>query len=144
MHPQTVTFPPPCFIVGIWYLGSKRVPWGRRIHCIPFVPNSMYLNFISPKDIFPLFLGPVLVRLRPFHTRLLLRDHRFLDGAFSIQSSCLKPTSDSFGFWGSQSSHAMSTAVRRGWTREKHKMFLLKRRDVELGRPDLGTFGTTP
>ncbi|GBM22067.1 hypothetical protein AVEN_137376-1 [Araneus ventricosus] len=33
----------PCFIVGIKYLGSKRVPSGRRIHCIPSVPNNMYL-----------------------------------------------------------------------------------------------------
>ncbi|GBM38457.1 Protein still life, isoform SIF type 1 [Araneus ventricosus] len=32
-HPQTMTFPPPCFIVEIWFLESKRVPWGRRIHC---------------------------------------------------------------------------------------------------------------
>ncbi|GBM17311.1 hypothetical protein AVEN_237294-1 [Araneus ventricosus] len=59
--------------------------------------------FIAPKDIFPLFLGPVLVRLHPLHTRLaiLRRDNRFLDGASSIQSSCVKPTPDSTnrGLW---------------------------------------------
>ncbi|GBM76020.1 hypothetical protein AVEN_68967-1 [Araneus ventricosus] len=58
---------------------------------------------ITPKDIFSLFLGPVLVRLRPFHTlhAILRRDHRFLDGVSSIQFSCLKPTPDSTnrGFW---------------------------------------------
>ncbi|GBM97560.1 hypothetical protein AVEN_195417-1 [Araneus ventricosus] len=42
-HPQTKTFLPPCFIVEIWYLESKRVPWGRRVHCTPSVPNNMYL-----------------------------------------------------------------------------------------------------
>ncbi|GBM79186.1 hypothetical protein AVEN_209516-1 [Araneus ventricosus] len=69
----------------------------------PLYPKQHILASITPKDI---FLGPVLVRLRPFHTSLaiLSRDHRFLDGASSIQCSCLKPTPDStnrgFGFGG--------------------------------------------
>ncbi|GBL89866.1 hypothetical protein AVEN_179634-1 [Araneus ventricosus] len=130
--------------------------WGRK-ECLgttnplyPIRTKQHVLAFITPKDIFPLFLGPVLVRLRPFHTRLAIRsrDYRFLDGASSIQSSCLKPASDStnrgFWLWGSQSSRAISTAVRRRLTRERRKTFLSKRRDVERGRPDLGTFGTPP
>ncbi|GBN73712.1 hypothetical protein AVEN_38922-1 [Araneus ventricosus] len=114
----------------------------------PIRTKQHVLAFITPKDIFPIFLGPVLVRLRPFHTRLtiLRRDHRFLDGAFSIQCSCLKPTPESTnrGFSGSQSARAMSTAVRRGLTRERSETFLSKRRDVERGSSDLGTFGTPP
>ncbi|GBN17814.1 hypothetical protein AVEN_177473-1 [Araneus ventricosus] len=69
----------------------------------PIHSTQHVLAFITPKDIFPLFLGTVLVRLRPFHTRLaiLRRDHRFLDGTSSNYSSCLKPTPDSKnrGFW---------------------------------------------
>ncbi|GBM44055.1 hypothetical protein AVEN_223177-1 [Araneus ventricosus] len=69
----------------------------------PVRTKQHVFSFITPKDIFPLFLGPVLVLLRPFHKRLaiLRRDHRFLDGAFYIQSSCLKLTPDSTnrGFW---------------------------------------------
>ncbi|GBL83235.1 hypothetical protein AVEN_189290-1 [Araneus ventricosus] len=63
----------------------------------PIRTKQHVFAFITPKDIFPLFLGPVLVRLRPFHTRLaiLRRDHLFLDGVSSIQSSCLKPAPDS-------------------------------------------------
>ncbi|GBN58677.1 hypothetical protein AVEN_177824-1 [Araneus ventricosus] len=137
-----------------------------RLHCWNLVlgvetsavetTNPMYpirtkqhvFAFITPKDIFPLFLGPVLVRLRPFQPRLaiLRRDNRFLEGASSIQSSCLKPTPDSTnrGFWGSQRSRAMSAAVWRGLTCERRKTFLSKRRDIERGRPDLGTFCTPP
>ncbi|GBM14443.1 hypothetical protein AVEN_246603-1 [Araneus ventricosus] len=70
----------------------------------PIRTKQHVFALITPKGIFPLFLGPVLVRLRPFHTRLaiLRRDHWFLDGASSIQSSCSKPTPDSTnrGFWG--------------------------------------------
>lgn len=42
-HPQTITFQPPCFIVGIWYLVSKQVPRRQQIHCIPSVPSNMHL-----------------------------------------------------------------------------------------------------
>ncbi|GBM93137.1 hypothetical protein AVEN_27378-1 [Araneus ventricosus] len=115
----------------------------------PYIRTEQHVFvFITPKDIFSLFLGPVLVRLRPFHTRfaILRRDHGFLEGASFIQSSCLKPTPDSTnrGFWRSQNSRAISTAVRRGLTCERRKTFLSKRRDVERGHPDLGTFGTPP
>ncbi|GBN41857.1 hypothetical protein AVEN_196759-1 [Araneus ventricosus] len=50
------------------------------------IRTKQHFAFITPKDIFPLFLGPVLVRLRPLHKRLaiLRREHRFLDGASSI------------------------------------------------------------
>ncbi|GBN80638.1 hypothetical protein AVEN_21363-1 [Araneus ventricosus] len=69
----------------------------------PILTKQHVFAVITTKDIFPLSLGPVLVRLRPFHTRLAIfrRDHRFLDLASSIQSSCLKPTPDSTnrGFW---------------------------------------------
>ncbi|GBL87237.1 hypothetical protein AVEN_270514-1 [Araneus ventricosus] len=145
-HPQTMTFPPLCFIAVIWNLGSKRVSWGRRIHCIPSVRNNMYLLSSLQRTSSHSFFGPVLERLLPFHKRLaiLRRDQRFLDGL--QQSSCLKPTPDSTNRWfrGSQSSRAMSTAVRRGLTRERRKSFLSKKRDVERGRPDLRTFGTPP
>ncbi|GBM78013.1 hypothetical protein AVEN_13031-1 [Araneus ventricosus] len=77
-------------------LGTTNPPY-------PIRTKQHVFSFISPKDIFPLFFGLVLVLLRPFHTRLaiLRRDHRLLDGAFSIQSSCLRPTPNSTnrGFW---------------------------------------------
>ncbi|GBN52287.1 hypothetical protein AVEN_51174-1 [Araneus ventricosus] len=80
------------------------------------------------------------VRSTLFHMSLaiLRRDNRFLDGASSIQSSCLKPTLDSTnrGFWGPQSSRVMSTDVRRELTRDRRKTFLPNRRGVERGRPD--------
>ncbi|GBL88498.1 hypothetical protein AVEN_159085-1 [Araneus ventricosus] len=116
----------------------------------PIRTKQHVFAFITPKNIFPLFLGPVLVRLRPFHTRLAIirRNHRFLDGASSIRSSCLKPTPDSTNrglrVLGSQRSRAMSTAVRRRLTRERRKTFLSKRRDLERAGPDIGTFGTPP
>ncbi|GBM90958.1 hypothetical protein AVEN_275241-1 [Araneus ventricosus] len=131
-------------------LDVEKSALGTTNPLYPIRTKQHVLAFITPKDIFQLFLGPVLVRPRPFHTRLaiLSREHRLLDGAPSIQSSCLKPTPDStnrgFWVWGSQSSHAMSTAVRRGLTSERRKMFLSKRRDIERGRPDLGTFGSPP
>ncbi|GBM13330.1 hypothetical protein AVEN_226308-1 [Araneus ventricosus] len=58
-HPQTMTFPSPCFIVRIWYLGSKRVHWGRRIHCIKLYSirtKQHVFAFITKKNTFLLFL----------------------------------------------------------------------------------------
>ncbi|GBN25594.1 hypothetical protein AVEN_153974-1 [Araneus ventricosus] len=109
-------------------LGVETSALGTTNPLYPIRTKEHVFAFITPKDIFPLFLSPDLVRLRPFHTRLaiLRREHRFLDGASSIQSSCLKPTPDSTnrGFWGSQSSRAMPTAVRWGLTSERRKTFL--------------------
>ncbi|GBL94148.1 hypothetical protein AVEN_163480-1 [Araneus ventricosus] len=57
---------------------------------------------------------------------------------FSSAFLALRPTRRrSRGFGGSQSSRAMSTAVRWGLARERRKTFLSKRRDVERGRSDL-------
>ncbi|GBM49797.1 hypothetical protein AVEN_266131-1 [Araneus ventricosus] len=131
-------------------LGVEMSPLGTTNPLYPICTKQHIFVFITPKETFPLFLGPALVRLRPFHTRLaiLRRHNRFLDGSFSILSSCLKPTPDStnraFWVWGSQSSRTVFATVRRGLTRERRKTFLSKRRDVERRRPDLGTFGTSP
>ncbi|GBN78471.1 hypothetical protein AVEN_136431-1 [Araneus ventricosus] len=82
-------------------LGLETSALGTTNPLYPICTKQHVFAFITPKDIFSLFLGPVLVRLRPFHLRLaiLRRDHRFLDGASSIQSSCLKPTPDSTNRW---------------------------------------------
>ncbi|GBN27600.1 hypothetical protein AVEN_205667-1 [Araneus ventricosus] len=84
-------------------LGAETSALGTTNALYPIRIKQQVFAFITPKDIFPLFLGPVLVGLFLFHTRLaiLRRDHRFLDGASSIRSSCLKPTPDSSnrGFW---------------------------------------------
>ncbi|GBL73200.1 hypothetical protein AVEN_159265-1 [Araneus ventricosus] len=98
----------------------------------PIRTKQHVFAFITPRDIFLLFLDPILVRLRPFYKRLaiLRRDHRFLDGASSIQTSYLKPTPVSTNrglwVWGSQSSSAMSTAVRQVLTHKRRKTFLSK------------------
>ncbi|GBN18145.1 hypothetical protein AVEN_241294-1 [Araneus ventricosus] len=93
-------------------LGVETSALGTTNPLYPIRNKQHAFSFITPKDIFPLILGPVLVRLRTFHTCLAIlhRDHQFLDRASSIQSSCLKPTPESTnrGFWGSQSSRAMS------------------------------------
>ncbi|GBN32635.1 hypothetical protein AVEN_130730-1 [Araneus ventricosus] len=74
-------------------LGVETSALGTTNPLYPIRTKEHIFAFITSKDVFPLFLGPALVRLRPFHTRLR-RDHRFLDGASSVQSSCMKTTPD--------------------------------------------------
>ncbi|GBM58037.1 hypothetical protein AVEN_170644-1 [Araneus ventricosus] len=62
-------------------LGVEASALGMTNPLYPIRTKQHAFAFITPKDIFPLFLGPVLVCLRPFHKRLavLRRDHWFLD-----------------------------------------------------------------
>ena len=43
-YPHTVTDPPPCLTVGIWYLGLNLVPIGRRTHRFSSFPNILNLD----------------------------------------------------------------------------------------------------
>ncbi|GBL84447.1 hypothetical protein AVEN_117206-1 [Araneus ventricosus] len=140
--PPIMTFPPPYFIVGIWYLGSKRVPWRRRIHCIPSVPNNMYLlsslQRISCHSFFQSSCAFVhSTRALRFFVEIIGFLPERLPFSEAARTLLLIVRTESFGFWGSQRSREMSTAVKRGLTRERRKTFLSKRRDVERGRPDL-------
>ncbi|GBN32636.1 hypothetical protein AVEN_130731-1 [Araneus ventricosus] len=92
-RPQTMTFPPPMLHCWNLVLGVETSALGTTNPLYAIRTKEHIFAFITSKDVFPLFLGPALVRLRPFHTRLR-RDHRFLDGASSIQSSCMKTTPD--------------------------------------------------
>ena len=50
-QPQTITFPPLCFTVGSWYLGSFLWPFGRQTYLIPLDPNNINLD-LSLKSTF--------------------------------------------------------------------------------------------
>ncbi|GBN80507.1 hypothetical protein AVEN_207961-1 [Araneus ventricosus] len=67
-------------------LGVETSALGITNPLYPIRTKQHVYAFITPKDIFPLFLGPVLVHLRSFHTHfaILRRDSLFLDGASSI------------------------------------------------------------
>ncbi|GBN38622.1 hypothetical protein AVEN_193993-1 [Araneus ventricosus] len=51
-------------------LGVEMRVLGTTSPLYPIRTKQNVFAFITSKDIFPLFLGPVLVRLRPFHMRL--------------------------------------------------------------------------
>ncbi|GBL81910.1 hypothetical protein AVEN_50503-1 [Araneus ventricosus] len=81
-------------------LGVETSVLGTANTLYPISTKQHVFAFITPKDIFPLFFGPFHVHLRPLHLSILRGDHWFLDGATSIQSSCLKPTPDSTNGFG--------------------------------------------
>ena len=149
-HPETITWPTPCFMVGTWYLGSSLLFGGRLTYLIP-----------SDENILNLLSSPHSTRAHSFLVQCLyfwansrraflffMDMNGFLEGRlpnkFALRRHCLTVVKLMSILWLSFRSLLMSVAVNLGLAALNRWMILNTLSVTFGGRPDLGLLLTDP
>jgi len=137
---HTITEPPPRFIVGSWYLGSKRLPLGCRIHLIPSLPNN--INLLSSFQTTSDHCWGVQLRCAFVHSIRAFRFFAEISGFFTGRpcspAACRRRRTvrtDGLDSPTVNISFIMSDAVRRGLLRAVRRILRSTTEVVQRGRP---------